>query len=113
MRIILQLAALALVASLAGCADPRFEPPEFKLRYATPDERRETLANFQRAWAERPMEISVKQSWYERRLLARAAIFGRRIKNTETYKSACTFWARSQREHIDRYDDDPYAEAED
>lgn len=108
MRKFLQLAALALMATCAGCTDARFQSPEFKIRYATADERRETLANFRYAWAVRPMEYSVKQSWYERRLIARAAVFGRRIKRTETYKEACSFWASCQREHIDRYDDDPY-----
>lgn len=101
------MATLALVAALAGCADPRFQSPDFKMRYATADERRETLANLRMAWYTRPMETSVKQGWYERRLIARAAVFGRRIKNTETYRSACAFWVSCQREHIDRYDDEP------
>jgi len=108
MRKILRVALLALMATLAACGDPRFDSPDFKVRYATADERRDTLANFERAWSKRPIETSVQQSWYERRLIARAAFFGRKIKWTETYKSACSFWADCQREHIDRYDDDPY-----
>jgi len=62
----------------------------------------------QRAWYERVLETSDDQRWYERRLINRASFFGRKIKNTETYQSACSFWMGCVREHIDRYDDEHY-----
>lgn len=108
MRKLLLLAALALMGGLTGCTDARFEPPKVQLRYSTPIERRASLSLLQRAWNERVRETSEEQCWYERRLIDRAAIFGRKIKNTETYQSACSFWMSCVREHIDRYDDDHY-----
>lgn len=108
MRKFLQAALLAVLAGLAGCADSDSRPPNIPLRSATSIERRATLSILRRAWDDRPMEISDDHFWYERRLLDRNALFGRKIKDSESYRDACSFWMSCVREHVDRYDDDRY-----
>ncbi|MCX6953693.1 MAG: hypothetical protein NTV51_16200 [Verrucomicrobia bacterium] len=108
MRKLLRVALLAVVASLAGCDDSDSRPPQIPLRAATTIERRATLSVLRRAWEDRPREISNDHFWYERRLLDRSAFFGRKVKDSETYREACSFWMSCVREHVDRYDDDLY-----
>ncbi len=100
--------ALALLAILAGCDDSDSRPPDTPIRIATTIERRVTLSVLRRAWDDRPREITDAHCWYERRLLDRSGIFGRRIRDTETYVEACQFWMRCVREHLDSYDDKTY-----
>lgn len=109
MRKYSQVVALVLVLGIAGCDDPNSRPPSVPLRANTPIERRATLSILRRAWEDRPMEISNDHSWYERRLLDRSAYFGRKIRNTETYRDACNFWMSCVREHVERYDDEYYS----
>jgi len=108
MRKFIQVTTLVLVLIVAGCADSNSRPPSVPLRANTPIERRATLSILRRAWETRPMAISDDHSWYERRLLDRSAYFGRKIRNTESYGEACTFWMRCVREHVERYDDEYY-----
>ncbi len=102
------MAGLALLAGLAGCVDSNSRPPSVPLRADSPIERRATLSTLRRAWEERPIEISDDHSWYERRLLDRSAYFGRKIRNTETYRAACDLWMSCVKEHVERYDDGYY-----
>jgi hypothetical protein len=108
MRKFLLLVALAALAGVTGCADTNSRPPNVKLHAATTIERRATLSILRRAWEDRPLEVNNDHFWYERRLLDRSAFFGRKIKDTETYREACSFWMTCLREHLDRYDDDLY-----
>jgi hypothetical protein len=108
MRKFLPLALLAALASLAGCAESESRPPDIPLRSTTTIERRATLSVLRRAWEDRPEEANDNHFWYERRLLDRSAFFGRKIKDTETYREACNFWMGCVREHVERYDDDRY-----
>lgn len=108
MRKSLLIVLLAFSAGLAGCADSDSRPPDIPLRVATTIERRATLSVIRRAWEDRPMEISDDHFWYERRLLDRSACFGRKIKDTELYREACSFWMICVRDHVDRYDDRRY-----
>ena len=108
MRKLLRAVLLAFVAGLAGCADSDSRPPQISLRAATAIERRATLSILRRAWEDRPMDINNDHFWYERRLLDRSAFFGRKVKDSETYREACSFWMNCVREHVDRYDDDLY-----
>lgn len=108
MRKFLLAALLAVLAGLAGCADSDSRPPNIPLRSATSIERRATLSILRRAWDDRPVATTDDHFWYERRLLDRIAFFGRKIKDSESYREACSFWMRCVREHVDRYDDDLY-----
>lgn len=108
MRKLLRVALLAVMAGLAGCADSDSRPPKISLQTTTTIERRATLSILRRAWEDRPMAITNDHFWYERRLLDRSAFFGRKIKDSETYREACNFWMSCVREHVDRYDDDLY-----
>lgn len=99
---------LTLALALAGCAADQSRPPATPIRTATVVERRATFSILRRAWANRPIDVSDDHLWYERRLLDRAAYFGRRVRNTETYEAACDFWMACLREHISRYDDPHY-----
>lgn len=94
--------------ALSGCADQRFGMPTVKLRYGTTIERRATLSSLRRAWADRPADTCAEGNLYERGLLNRAAFFGRKIKDTETYRPACDFWMDCVREHIARYEEDAH-----
>jgi len=108
MRKFLHTARLALVVGLAGCADTDSRPPAIQLRTDNVITRRATLSILRRAWDDRPVTVSENHSWYERRLLDRSAYFGRKIRNTETYREACNFWMSCVRDHVERYDDDYY-----
>lgn len=108
MQQFLRIVLLAFMGSLVGCADSNSHPPSTPLRAESAIERRATLSMLHRAWDERPEGISEDHCWYERRLLDRGAFFGRKIRNTETYRDACTFWMSCLREHIERYDDERY-----
>lgn len=108
MRKRLTTALLAIAVGLAGCDDSDYRPPKFELRCETSIERRATLSILRRAWADRPDTVNNNHFWYERRLLDRSAFFGRKIKDSETYREACSFWMSCVREHVDRYDDDLY-----
>jgi hypothetical protein len=108
MRKILSAALLAIVAVLAGCDDTNARPPNIALRCETSIERRATLSILRRAWADRPDTVNNDHFWYERRLLDRSAYFGRKIKDSETYREGCQFWMSCVRDHVDRYDDDLY-----
>jgi hypothetical protein len=59
---------------------------------------------------ERPEDPTDDHCWYERRLLDRSAFFGRKIRDTETYREACNFWMDCVREHIERYEDNRYSQ---
>lgn len=108
MRKLLPTALLAIVVGLAGCDDTDSRPPNIALRSETSIERRATLSILRRAWADRPETVNDNHFWYERRLLDRSAYFGRKIKDSETYREACSFWMCCVREHVERYDDDLY-----
>lgn len=88
---------------LSGCAGESYAVPRFKLRYGTAGERRESLTALREAWRERPDEINVGACLYERAVLNRSALFGRKIRGTETYRAACDFWKNCAREHTARY----------
>ena len=102
------LSALILLAGLAGCSSAESHPPEVPLRTETAIERRATFSILRRAWEDRPQGASDDHCWYERRLLNRSGVFGKRIKDTETYVEACQFWMRCVREHLEVYDDENY-----
>jgi hypothetical protein len=108
MKYFLRAVLLVALAGLAGCTDSDSRPPATPLRTATTIERRATMSILRRVWEERPADISHANFWYERRLLDRSAIFGRRVRDTESYNEACTFWMNCVRQHVDRYDDDLY-----
>ncbi len=108
MRKILPLLLLVLLAGMPGCADFASSPPTITIRVATAIERRATLSILRRAWDDRPRETNDNHFWYERRLLDRSAYFGRKIKDSETYREACSFWMSAVRDHVERYDDDRY-----
>lgn len=108
MRIILRMAVLALIMGLAGCDDADSRPPQIPLRVETAIQRRATLSILRRAWEDRPMDITNDHLWYERRLLDRSAFFGRKVRDTETYREACNFWMSCVRSHVDRYEDTHY-----
>lgn len=91
---------------LSGCADDHYRLPTLKLRHTTEIERRASLSLLRRAWADRPDTISPGADTYERALLNRAAWFGRKVKETETYRPACDFWMACVRDHIARYEED-------
>jgi len=91
MRKILRLGLLAFTASLASCAVDNSHPPTTPLRVETTIERRATLSTLRRAWEERPSDVSDEHCWYERRLLDRSAFFGRKIRDSETYKEGLWF----------------------
>lgn len=101
---------LCLVACilLTGCGDERYSVPAIPLRYRTPIERRASLSALRRAWRERPEEVSAEGNHYERALLNRAALLGRKVAGTETYRAACDFWMSCVREHILRYEEDAH-----
>lgn len=101
-------AVLALLAAMTGCTDHESRPATVPIRTATVVERRATFSILRRTWEDRPRTVNDDHLWYERRLLDRAAYFGRRIRNTETYSAVCDFWMACLREHIDTYDDPRY-----
>lgn len=102
------LCLVVLCAVLTGCGDERYRMPAIKLRYDTPIERRASLSTLRRVWNERPKEISPDGNHYERAVLNRAALLGRKINGTETYRAACDFWMSCVREHILRYEEDAH-----
>lgn len=108
MRFLMLALSFGVLAGLAGCSDSDDRPPAIALRADTAIARRATLSMLRRAWAERPHETSNDHLWYERRLLDRAGFFGRKVRDTEIYREACTFWMSCVREHVERYDDERY-----
>lgn len=96
------LLALLCVA-LNACADGSYRMRHLKLRFATADERRASLAVLERAWEERPARRTEEGCLYERALLNRAAHFGRQVRGTESYRAACDLWKHCAHEHIARY----------
>lgn len=82
--------------------------PVIRLRFDTASERRATLRVLRHHWETRPNVVSPDGNLYERALLNRAALFGRRIRGTETYYAACDFWMNCVRDHISRYEDDAH-----
>jgi hypothetical protein len=103
-----QILPWLLLALLAGCADSASRPPDVPLRANTAIERRATLSMLRRAWSERPRDETDDHCWYERRLLNRSGYFGRKVRGSETYEEACSFWMGCVREHLEAYDDDTY-----
>ncbi len=95
-----------LLLALSGCREGSYGTPRLTLRYETTIERRASLSVLRRAWAERPAEINDDARLYERALLNRAALFGRKVRGTESYRAACDFWMVCVREHITRYEED-------
>lgn len=104
------LVTLSLALGMAGCAQPNTHPPAISLRAGSAIERRATLSLLKRAWEERPQENTDDHCWYERRLLDRSAFFGRKIRDTESYREVCNFWMLCVREHIEKYDDNRYTQ---
>jgi hypothetical protein len=105
-RLIRTLALMVVCVVLSGCADDSYRVPNLKLRHGTEIERRASLSILRRTWAERPQTVSPGASVYERAILNRAALFGRRVKHTETYRAACDFWMSCVKQHIARYEED-------
>ena len=100
------LSVLCVIFALTGCGEASYGLPKLKLRYETTIERRASLSSLRRAWADRPAAVNDGARLYERALLNRAALFGRKVKGTETYDAACNFWMACVRDHIERYEDD-------
>lgn len=105
-RLLRFIGLVVLCALLGGCGDDDHRVPALKLRHTTAIERRASLSMLRRAWAERPGTVSVGAGLHERALLNRTAWFGRKVKDTETYRAACDFWMACVRDHIARYEDD-------
>ena len=105
-RLLRALCVLVVCACLSGCADDSYRLPSLKLRYGTEIERRASLSVLRRIWTDRPAAISQPANLYERAILNRAALFGRKVKGTESYRAACDFWMTCVRDHIARYEED-------
>ncbi len=100
------LCLLGVILALSACSDVSYGLPKLTMRYGTVIERRATLSALRRAWADRPDEVNDAARLYERAILNRAALFGRKVKGTESYETACNFWMACVRDHIVRYEDD-------
>lgn len=89
------------VILLSGCSGGGYDMPA--LNHKTAGERQATLQALRRAWSERPEGTNDEACLYERAVLNRAALFGRKVQGTESYVTACNFWRACAREHIARY----------
>jgi len=96
---------LGLLLALAGCEADEARPPDIALRTESAIARQATLSKLRRAWAERPEEVTDAHGWYERRLLNRIGAFGKRVKGTESFRTASQFWLDCLHAHRLRYED--------
>lgn len=102
------LAWVVVIATSSGCAESKPRASITNIRTSTSMERITTLSALQSVWENRPTELSEANFWYERRLIARSAYFGKKVQGTECFDQACSFWSGCVHAHISRYGTDIY-----